>query len=86
MMRLMRVYGADLLDGFETAVEARVNWVSEHRDKIDLAIEQGIGASALDLMIQETAATASQLDTVRENLKRLIQERYPMGSPDGQTG
>jgi hypothetical protein len=83
---LMRIYCADLLDGFETAVEARVNWVTGHRDKIDRALKEGINAYELDLMIQETADTTSQLDTVRESLKRLIQERYPMGSPDGQDG
>ncbi|MFD7994624.1 hypothetical protein [Streptomyces mexicanus] len=83
---LMRVYCADLLDEFETAVEARVDWVTGHRDEIERALRQGIVDFELDLMIQETAATASRLDTVRESLKRLIQERYPMGSRDGQAG
>lgn len=71
---LMRIYCANLLDGFEAAVEARSNWVTGHRDEIDRALKQGIGANQLDLMIQEAAE------------KRLIQERYPMGSPDGQAG
>ena len=42
--------------------------------------------SKLDLMIQEAADTTSELDSVREILKRLIQERYPMGGLDGQAG
>ena len=83
---LMRIYCADLLDGFEAAVEARSTWVTDHRDTIDRALKQGIGADALDLMIQEAADTTSELDSVREILKRLIQERYPMGGLDGQAG
>ncbi|MFI9255226.1 hypothetical protein [Streptomyces sp. NPDC053069] len=83
---LMRIYCADLLDEFETAVEARVEWVTGHRDKIDHALKQGIDARELQVMIQETTDTTSQLDTVRESLNRLIQERYPMGSRDGQAG
>ena len=83
---LMRIYCADLLEGFETAVETRTSWVADHRDTIDRALREGIGADTLSRMLQETAETTAQLDTVRESLKRLIQERYPMGSPEGHSG
>ncbi|WBB58312.1 hypothetical protein O7599_22020 [Streptomyces sp. WMMC500] len=83
---LMRIYCADLLEEFEAAVEARSRWVTDHRHKIDRALKQGIDADELDRLIRETARSTSRLDAVREKLKRLIQERYPMGSPAGQSG
>jgi hypothetical protein len=86
LRNLMRVYCADLLDEFESAVEARVEWVTAHRHAIDKALKHGIADGNLDRLIQETADTTTQLDTARENLKRLIQERYPMGSADAGNG
>ncbi|WP_327391940.1 MULTISPECIES: hypothetical protein [unclassified Streptomyces] len=77
---------ADLLDEFESAVESRADWVTAHRDTIDKALKRGIADVDLDRLIQETADTTTQLDTARENLKRLIQERYPMGSADAGSG
>ncbi|MGW3493517.1 hypothetical protein [Streptomyces sp. NPDC001020] len=84
LLGLMRLYCADLLDEFESAVDARASWMLSRRDEINKALQEGILLPHLDCLIREAADTAAQLDSARERLNRLIREHYPMGSTDGQ--
>ncbi|MEW1925790.1 MULTISPECIES: hypothetical protein [unclassified Streptomyces] len=82
---LMSIYCAELLDDFDRAVEGRVDWVECYRDDMDRALKHGLQPEDLVRMIQNTTRTTRELVAVRDDMKRLIQECYPMGSTDAQT-
>ncbi|MGW7069211.1 hypothetical protein ACWGII_10200 [Streptomyces sp. NPDC054855] len=82
---LMSVYCAELLDDFDRAVEGRVEWVKEYRDSMDVALTYGLEPETLDRMIRDTTRTTTVLVAVRDDMKRLIREHYPMGSTDART-
>ncbi|MFF7357210.1 hypothetical protein ACFZA1_31950 [Streptomyces filipinensis] len=81
LRRLMGIYCPDLLDSFDRAVEGRVDWVTRHRQDIEDALEHGLQPGTLAGMIRETVRTTTALVAARDDMKRLILERYPMGAP-----
>ncbi|MBD0422039.1 hypothetical protein H0H10_23270 [Streptomyces sp. TRM S81-3] len=80
LRRLMGIYCPDLLESFHRAVEGRVDWVTRHRHDIDHALTHGLQPGTLADMIREATRTTTALASARDDIKRLILERYPMGT------
>jgi hypothetical protein len=80
LRRLMGIYCPDLLDSFDRAVEGRVDWATRHRQDIEHALEHGLQPGTLAGMIRETMRTTTALVSARDDMKRLILERYPIGT------
>ncbi|MEU6105250.1 hypothetical protein [Streptomyces flaveolus] len=83
---LMSVYCAELLEDFDSAVEARTEWVGKYRAFVDHALANAeVSPDRLHSLKAETEETTAALATVRDQLRELIKEQYPMGHASGAT-
>ncbi|MFF9493502.1 hypothetical protein [Streptomyces flaveolus] len=81
---MMTIYCAELLLQFELAVEARTEWIGTYREFIGQALtDTEVDPERLRVLQQETEETTAALVTVRDQLRDLIKERYPMGDAQG---
>ncbi|MEU8918666.1 hypothetical protein [Streptomyces nigrescens] len=79
LQSLMRIYCPDLLGDFEAAVDARVEWMGEHRAKIASVLRDGAADVDLESASAEMAETLSNLESVRAELHSVILHRFPIG-------
>ncbi|MER6628582.1 hypothetical protein ABT301_10105 [Streptomyces sp. NPDC000987] len=81
---MMTIYCAELLLEFELAVEARTEWIGRYREFVDHALTcTEVNPERLRVLRQETEDTTAALVTIRDQLRELIKERYPMGDVHG---
>ncbi|MEV5981835.1 hypothetical protein [Streptomyces sp. NPDC052114] len=86
LRNLMAVYCEELLEDFEEAVEARAEWIGRYREFVHRASANDDGVRRADFLRlgEETEATTAALTAVRDQLKELIKEKYPMGGAGGR--
>ncbi|MFE2498778.1 hypothetical protein [Streptomyces scopuliridis] len=80
---MMNIYCPDLLSDFDTAVEARADWVESHHAEIRSVLKNRAADGRFRAFGREMNETAEMLESVRARLNLLIQERYPLGPPLG---
>lgn len=81
---MMTIYCAELLLEFELAVEARTEWIGKYREFIDRALTYTeVDPERLRALQEETEQTTAALVILRDQLRDLIKERYPMGDAQG---
>ncbi|WP_129798029.1 hypothetical protein [Streptomyces sp. F001] len=78
---LMHIYCPDLLSDFDSAVEARANWVEDHHAEIRKVLKNRAADGEFAALGRHMTETAEMLESVRVRLSDLIQQRYPLGTP-----
>lgn len=75
---LMSIYCETLLDDFDRAVEARVEWVGEYRRFLDAALDHDVSEQELGNLRNIARDTADKLENVRLQLRDLIKDQFPL--------
>lgn len=80
---IMKVYCPDLLESFDLAVRQRADWVVVHRNNFRELVEgSSVAVEELEREAARMTASASGLATVRDELRTLITDLFPLKVAD----